>query len=113
MIEKSFAVSFAVSCKNMRCTPSDSKCHECICSMIDTHFIKSFNCAILTTPNGSRKFDVSFVAICRKPDPSKELPRIVAVCTATEDKCDMCMRSIVMQGIHLHEGFHVKEIEIV
>lgn len=114
MAEKSFAVSFAVSCKNMQCEPNEAKCQACIKSIIDAHIrhMNSFKVVPLTTSHGSRRFDVSFIALCRKPDCSESLPRNIACCTASPDKCELCLRSIVMREIHLLDGFHVKEIVV-
>ncbi|MCL4499089.1 MAG: hypothetical protein M1335_02455 [Chloroflexi bacterium] len=115
MTEKAFAVSFVVSCKNMRCEPSEAKCARCIKAIIDEHIrrMASFKCSMATTPNGSRRFHVSFIAMCRKPDCSMSVPRNVACCTAEPDKCELCLRSIVTRGIRSLRGFHIKEIAVV
>ncbi|MHB0976911.1 MAG: hypothetical protein ACYC1U_06925 [Candidatus Aquicultorales bacterium] len=115
MAEKFFNVSFTVSCKNMRCEPSESKCARCIKSVIDEDIRKmtSYRCTTLTTPNHSKKFGVSFTAVCKRPDCSSSLPRGVACCTANAEKCEMCLRSIVGRGVRSLRGFHVKEIAVV
>ncbi|MCL5291101.1 MAG: hypothetical protein M1548_01050 [Actinobacteria bacterium] len=115
MSEKAFAVNFAVSCKNMRCEPSEAKCSRCIRAIIDEQIrrMMMFKCTMATTSNGSKRFSVSFVAICRKPDCSPQLPRNVACCTSNSEKCELCLRSIVMRSIRSLRGFHVKEIAVV
>lgn len=114
MVEKAFAVSFAVSCKNMKCAPEGLKCTRCIKAIVDDQIRKmsSFRCSIATTANNSKRFNVSFVAVCRKPDCAPRLPRNVACCTASPEKCELCLRSIVMRGIRSLSGFHVKEIAV-
>lgn len=112
--EKKLAVSFVVSCKRTNCIPADDKCDACLESFIGRSVRKfdEFACSRITTGNGTRQFGVSFVATCKKPDCTVEIPRAVTCCTASPDKCEMCLRSIVGQSIRQMHGFHAKEIVV-
>lgn len=113
--EKTFAVGFTVSCKNLRCTPEDEKCSECIETIIDEQIrlMSNFRCSMITTSNNSRQFNASFTAVCRKPDCTAIDTDYGYCCTANADKCEFCLRSIVVRGIREMNGFHVKEIAVL
>ena len=114
-IEKRFAVSFVVSCKKTRCVPEEGKCERCLAAFIgrSVRSFDNFKTSGITTGNGSRQFGVSFMATCKKPDCTVEVPRAVACCTASADKCEMCLSSIVGRSIRQMHGFHMKEIAVV
>lgn len=115
MTEKKFAVSFIVSCKNGGCLPAEGKCDRCLEMFVGQSVRKfeDFKISGITTGNGSRQFGVSFLATCRKPDCTLDVPRAVACCTANPDKCEMCLRGIVGRSIREMHGFHMKEILVV
>jgi hypothetical protein len=113
--EKRFAVSFIVSCKKTPCIPEEGKCDRCL-ELFVGHSVRKFDnfkVSAITTGNGSRQFGVSMMATCRKPDCTSDVPRAVACCTASADKCEMCIRSVVGRSIREMHGFHVKEIAVV
>ena len=113
--DKKFGVSFVVSCKDMRCDAEPDACSACLHSIVGQSVKKfdGFKSSMITTANGSRQFGVSFVATCRKPDCSIDVPRAVACCTANADKCEMCLTTIVGRSVREMHGFHVKEIVVV
>lgn len=113
--EKRFIVSFAVSCKDLRCSPTEGQCDACLESVVGqcVRKFEGFTSSRITTGNHSRQFGVSFTAVCRKPDCTKDLARGIACCTSHPDKCAMCLRTIVGQNVQILENFHMKEICIV
>lgn len=113
--EKRFAVSFVISCKKTGCTPEEGKCGRCLELYVgqSVRTFEGFKVSAITTGNGSRQFGVSFAATCKKPDCTLDVPRAVACCTASADKCEMCLSSIVSRSIRELHGFHMKEIAVV
>jgi hypothetical protein len=111
--EKQFAVGMVVSCKRSDCHEPEPVCAECIEGFIDESVRKyrNFSFTQATTGNGSKQFVVSFSVHCRKPDCEPD-SLTGACCTASADKCEICLRTIVSRGIHEMYGFHAKEIVI-
>lgn len=114
-VEKDFHVSFIVSCKNLKCLKNHDSCTKCIETFVGQHVIKysDFRCSRITTANNSKQFGISFSLLCKKPDCTQSLPRNVACCTSSPEKCEYCLRSIVNRGIIAMDGFHAKEVNIV
>ena len=112
---KMYMISFVVSCKKMSCELEGEKCSQCLEGFVGENIQKhsSFSCSQVTTSNNSKQFVVSLVAHCEKPDCITVLGEEVACCTASPEKCEMCLRSIVNRGIRQMDGFHAKEITVV
>lgn len=113
--EKHFAVSLVVSCKDMACKRATDECDRCLEAVVTRELRKyqRFRASRITTANGSRQFGVSLEATCRLPDCAVGLPRAVACCTASADKCEMCLATIISREVRQMRGFHVKEILVV
>lgn len=113
--DKRFAISFVVSCKDMDCRAQEAKCHDCLEAVLGQSVRKfeELKTSAITTQNGSKQFGVSFTATCRKPDCAAALPRGVACCTSSADKCEMCLGTIVGRSVRELAALHVKEIVVV
>lgn len=112
--DKHFTVSMVVSCKEMSCGLVGEECDACLEAVVAKHLLRHerFRASRITTANGSRQFGVSLDVICRKPDCTADLPRGVACCTASADKCEMCLSTIASRDIRELRSFHVKEIQV-
>jgi hypothetical protein len=113
--DKRFVISFVVSCKDMDCRAEEAKCHDCLEGVLGQSIRKfeGLRTSAITTGNGSKQFGVSFTATCRKPDCSATVPRGVACCTSSADKCEMCLATIAGRSVREMAGLHVKEIVVV
>jgi len=111
---KFYMISFVVSCKKMSCELDDTGCSDCIEGFVgeNIHKHSSFSCSQVTTAHQSKQFVVSLVAHCEKPDCVSVLGEEVVCCTASQEKCELCLRSIVNRGIRQMDGFHAKEITV-
>ena len=113
--EKQFAVGMVVSCKRLECQPSEALCDRCVDGFIGENIKKHthFSLSQVTTGNNSKQFVVSFIAHCLKPDCTGAAgEKYGSCCTASADKCEMCLRTIVSRGIREMYGFHTKEIVV-
>ncbi len=111
--EKQFAVGMVVSCKRGECGSEGEICAGCVQNFIGDSVKKHthFSLSQATTGNGSKQFVVSFIAHCLRPDCSTT-SEMGACCTASSEKCEICLRTIVSQSIHQLYGFHAKEIVV-
>lgn len=113
--QKHFSVGMVVSCKRKDCTPSEGACAHCVESFVGESVKKHDRFALrqITTGNQSKQFAISFDALCKRPDCSDPEAVAGSCCTASADKCEMCLRMIVGRGIREMHGFHAKEISVV
>jgi hypothetical protein len=111
--EKQFAVGMVVSCKRSDCHETEPVCGGCVEGFIGENIRKydGFSFSQVTTGNGSKQFVVSFSVHCLKPDCAAE-SATGTCCTASADKCEICLRTIVSRGIQEMYGFHAKEIVV-
>ncbi len=114
MEEKQFSIGMVVSCKRSDCTPEETVCSQCVESFIGENVKKhdQFDLRQITTSNQSKQFSLSFIAHCLKPDCSLPGAEAGACCTASAEKCEMCLRTIVGGSIKEMYGFHAKEIVV-
>jgi len=113
--EKQFAIGMVVSCKRSDCHVDESLCALCVEGFVGENVRKHTHFALsqATMGNNSRQFVVSFIAHCLKPDCSGAVREPYgSCCTASSDKCEMCLRTIVSRGIREMYGFHAKEIVV-
>jgi len=113
--EKQFTIGMVVSCKRRDCALDEGACSTCVESFIGENikFHDRFALRQITTGNQSKQFSVSFVAHCRRPDCTTAFDGAEACCTASAEKCEMCLRTIVNRSIREMYGFHAKEIAVV
>jgi len=113
--EKQFAIGMVVSCKRLDCHADETVCAHCVEGFVGENIKKHthFSLSQATMGNNSKQFVVSFIAHCLKADctgaPAEEYG---SCCTASSDKCEMCLRMIVSRGIREMYGFHAKEIVV-
>lgn len=113
--EKNFSIGMVVSCKRSDCDPGEAVCTSCVSDFIGENIklYNQFSLRQITTGNQSKQFSVSFDAQCLRPDCSATtITGGEACCTASADKCEMCLRTIVSRGIREMYGFHAKEIVV-
>ena len=113
--EKHFSIGMVVSCKRSDCQAEAGVCAHCVQGFIGENVKKHthFSLSEATTGNQSKQFVVSFIAHCAKPDCTGSPEEFVgSCCTASSDKCEMCLRTIVSRGIREMYGFHAKEIVV-
>lgn len=113
---KQFSIGMVVSCKRSDCAPANEEaCSDCVEGFIGENIKKHerFDLRQITTGNQSKQFSVSFLANCLRPDCTTTSDAGDACCTASVEKCEMCLRTIVGQGIREMYGFHAKEIAVV
>lgn len=113
--EKQFAIGMVVSCKRFDCELDEALCGHCVEGFIGENVKKHthFSLSQATTGNNSKQFVVSFIAHCLKPDCAGAPDQSHgSCCTASADKCEMCLRTIVSRGIREMHGFHAKEIVV-
>ncbi len=113
--EKQFTIGMVVSCKRSDCVPAEGACSTCVENFVgeSVKLHEQFTLRQITTGNQSKQFSVSFVAHCRRPDCTTTYDGAEACCTASAEKCEMCLRTIVSRGIREMYGFHAKEIAVV
>ena len=112
---KQFVVGMVVSCKRFDCQMDKGLCGNCVEGFVGENVKKHthFSLSEATTSNNSKQFVVSFVAHCLRPDCSVAPDGLSgSCCTASADKCEMCLRTIVSRGIRQMDGFHAKEIVV-
>ena len=113
--EKQFTIGMVVSCKRSDCTQAEEACSTCVESFVGENIKLHDRFALrqITTENQSKQFSVSFNAHCLRPDCTVTSDGGEACCTASAEKCEMCLRTIVSRGIREMYGFHAKEIAVV
>ena len=112
--EKQFSVGMVVSCKRSDCAPDEEACANCVGAFVGENLKRHerFTLRQITTGNRFKQFAVSFVVHCLRPDCSAAPAEAGVCCTATAEKCEICLRTVVGQGIREMYGFHAKEIVV-
>lgn len=113
--DKQFSIGMVVSCKRSDCAPAESECAKCVENFVGENIKRheKFSLSQITTGNQTKQFAISFIAHCLRPDCSVDPNNFGSCCTASSEKCEMCLRMIVGRGIREMFGFHAKEIAVV